>query len=188
MKTQDKILLALICFVVFLGILSAFAPYSFADSISWNTSSGEIASNPSFTASVTSGNACAIFDLSGNRQNTYEGTGCGVSIQDLSAYVTDWGATLADWNGSAGTIQAGIISPYDGTSAGACTTYSDCLSSGYYSSDTAFEFCVGCGSPPPSPDTGTTTVMIVQDAAEQLYNAMILFFVSAAFIIWLMRK
>jgi len=46
-----------------------------------------------------------------------------------------------------------------------------------------------CGSPPtPTPATPTTTVMVVQDAAEQMYNAMILFFVSAAFIIWLMRK
>jgi len=60
-------------------------------------------------------------------------------------------------------------------------------------SGTVSEICVTdtpgeCGGTPPSPGTGSTTVMVVQNAAEQMFDAMILFLASMAFMVWLMRK
>lgn len=140
-------------FINILTIVFFLSPaFAMADSFSWDTSSGSVGSNPTFTTSISPGNACAIFDLSGNRQNTYEGSNCGSTFTDLAAYVLDWGLTLADWNGSAGTIHAGVISPYNGTSAPLCDTYANCVASGYYSNDDTFTFGAS-PPPPPAPDT-----------------------------------
>jgi len=117
-------------------------------------------------------------------------TGCAF---DSGVCGFNWGAnqTIQAYSGqTAGTMKfvsfdLGASQSFECTSAG--KTYSDCAGSDAYVGDLA-DYVMTSPSPPPPPTPSTTPSTVIDDPAEQLFDAMVLFIVSMAFMIWLMRK
>jgi len=149
--------------------------------------------------------AGSTITFTGSNQARYSTTGSGIFYVAATTYYATYTVT------GSGTLRARIIAnAVDGTPVDVTGSQTDLpvvapnnganTWTAFYFDDTqgfvgtVSGICVsdhigGCTpTPPPGPSTASTTAVTVDDPAEQLFNAFIIFFVSAAFLVWLMRK
>jgi hypothetical protein len=160
-------------FINALSIVFFLAPlFASASSVSWDSLSGSVGDNPTFSAIVDGGDAYVLYDLSGNSNppNVWDGGGTYTSLSLLQA-LTNWGAagSISAYNGAPGTITVAIVHPYDGSSAPVCSVLADCISGGFVLTSSTFTFTTG-PSPPPPPSAIDAAIGMATTSFRQSYG------------------